>query len=188
MPVPCPGTGVEVWRRHPSGENHACKRLAVKTGLYFSTVVENALASFSTCVEIAGVMPNSPIELTGAEWAVVKAIWEKEPCTAPEVLERLAERTDWTYSTVRTLMDRMVAKGLLSVRKEGKLSWFQSLVNREQAQRGELLYALKHAFDGATAPLVRCLLDSHGLSEKELDELDALIRERRNSKPSTSGK
>lgn len=132
-------------------------------------------------------MPLSSIELTSAEWAVVKAIWEKEPCTAPEVLERLADRTDWTYSTVRTLMDRMVAKGLLAVRKEGKLSWFESRVNREQAQRGELLYALKHAFDGATAPLVRCLLDSRGLSEKELDELDALIRERRRSRKPSAG-
>lgn len=124
-------------------------------------------------------MPDESIELTEAEWSVVKAIWEREPCTAPEVLERLAERTDWSYSTVRTLMDRMVGKGILSVRKEGKLSWFRSRVSREQAQRGELLYALKHAFDGAMTPLVRCLLDTRGLTEKDLDELDSLIRERR---------
>ena len=124
-------------------------------------------------------MPRIPIELTEAEWRVIKAVWEKEPCTAPEVQERLRTETGWTYSTVRTLMDRMAAKGLLSARKEGKLTLFRSRATREQAQRGELMYALKHAFDGAMTPLVQCLLDTRGLTEKELDELEALIQERR---------
>lgn len=124
-------------------------------------------------------MPPSPIELTEAEWAVIKAVWEKEPCTAPEAQERLAQATGWTYSTVRTLMDRMVAKGLLAAEKAGKLTLFQSLVTREQAQQGELQYALKHAFDGALAPMVQCLLDSRGLTARDLDDLEALIQSRR---------
>lgn len=124
-------------------------------------------------------MAQAPIELTEAEWQVIKAVWEKEPCTAPEVQERLQSATGWTYSTVRTLMDRMAGKGLLDAEKEGKLTWFRSRVSREQAQRGELLYTLKHAFDGAMTPLVQCLLETRGLTEKDLDDLDALIRERR---------
>lgn len=125
-------------------------------------------------------MAQAPIELTEAEWRVIKAVWEKEPCTAPEVQDRLVAETGWTYSTVRTLLDRMTAKELLAAEKEGKLTWFRSRVSREQAQRGELLYTLKHAFDGAMTPLVQCLLETRGLTEKDLDALDALIRERRN--------
>jgi BlaI family penicillinase repressor len=125
------------------------------------------------------IMAQTPIELTEAEWQVIKAVWEKEPCTAPEVQERLQTATSWTYSTVRTFMDRMAAKGVLDAVKEGKLTWFRSRVSREQAQRGELLYTLKHAFDGAMTPLVQCLLETRGLTEKDLDDLDALIRERR---------
>ncbi len=118
-------------------------------------------------------------ELTEAEWSVIKAIWEKEPCTAPEIQERLAPATGWTYSTVRTLMDRMVGKGLLLAEKQGKLTWFRSAVTRLQAQRGELMYALKHAFDGALTPMVQCLLESRGISEAELKELETLIQARR---------
>lgn len=124
-------------------------------------------------------MSKPEIELTEAEWRVIKAIWEREPCTAPEVLGRVAEVTGWTYSTVRTLMDRMVGKGLLSATKEGKLTWFRSRVTRGEAQAGEVGYALKHAFDGALTPMVQCLLDTHGLSSRELEELEALIRARR---------
>jgi predicted transcriptional regulator len=128
-------------------------------------------------------MPKSPVELTEAEWHVIKAVWDREPCTAPEIQERLLGATGWTYSTVRTVMDRMVVKGLLAAKKEGKLTVFKSAVTRQQAQCGELRYTLKHAFDNALTPMVQCLLNTRGLTSKELDELDALIRAHRKRQP-----
>ena len=94
-------------------------------------------------------MPDQPVELTEAEWAIIKSVWEHEPTTAPAIQEKLSKATGWTYSTVRTFMDRMVAKGLLRAKKDGKTTTFTSAVTRDEAQRGELLYALKHAFNGA---------------------------------------
>jgi len=120
-------------------------------------------------------MPKTPVELTEAEWSIIKAIWETEPCTAPAIQELLAKPTGWTYSTVRTLMDRMVAKGVLNAKKEGKLTIYHSAVTREQAQRGELSYALKHAFNGALAPMMQCLLDTREISLEELDQLKKII-------------
>ena len=121
-------------------------------------------------------MPNLTTELTETEWILIKSVWEKEPCTAPSIQKRLHARTQWTYSTVRTIMDRMAAKGLLTSRKVGKVTFFRSSITREQAQRGELLYALKHAFNGALTPMVQCLLNTGELSSDELDSLEALIK------------
>jgi predicted transcriptional regulator len=59
-------------------------------------------------------MSKSKIELTEAEWRIIKAVWENEPCAAPDIQEKLFPQTQWAYSTVRTLMDRMVGKGLLT--------------------------------------------------------------------------
>jgi predicted transcriptional regulator len=124
-------------------------------------------------------MPTPEIELTEAEWSIIKAVWEKQPCAAPDVQERLAKKTAWTYSTVRTLMDRMVAKGLLTAEKVRNLTHYRSAVTREQAQRGELAYALKHAFNGALTPMLQCLLDTGDLSSEELAGIEALIKEKR---------
>src|SRR5947208_2806190 len=124
-------------------------------------------------------MPKAVIELTAAEWAIIKAVWESEPCGAPEVQQKLAKRTQWTYSTVRTLMDRMVSKGILAAEKTRNLTRYRSAVTREQAQRGELLYALKHAFNGALTPMVQCLLETGELSAKELAGLETLIKEKK---------
>ena len=115
------------------------------------------------------------IELTGSEWTIIKAVWENEPCTAPAVQEALFKQTEWTYSTVRTFMDRMVAKGLLKAEKTGKLSMYRSATTQAKARRGELLYALKHAFDGALAPMVQCLLDTKTVSSDELDQIKQMI-------------
>jgi len=124
-------------------------------------------------------MSKPSVELTEAEWSVIKAVWETEPCTAPAVQERLFKPMGWTYSTVRTLMDRMVAKGVLKAKKEGKLTIYQSAVTRAQAQHGELFYALKHAFNGALTPMVQCLLENHDVDADELAKLEALIKARK---------
>lgn len=126
-------------------------------------------------------MSKPTVELTGSEWSVIKAVWEAEPCTAPAIQEKLLKPTGWTYSTVRTLMDRMVVKGVLKAKKEGKLTIYQSAVTRAQAQHGELIYALKHAFNGALTPMVQCLLENNDLDHDELTKLEAMIKARKKS-------
>jgi len=121
-------------------------------------------------------MPKLEIELTEAEWTIIKAVWENEPCAAPAIQEKLFKRTEWTYSTVRTLMDRMVAKGLLTAEKVRNLTQYKSAITRAQARRGELLYALKHAFNGALTPMVQCLLETNDLSADELAKLESVIK------------
>jgi predicted transcriptional regulator len=78
-------------------------------------------------------------------------------------------------------MDRMVAKGLLTAEKVRNLTLYRSVVTREQAQRGELFYALKHAFNGALTPMVQCLLDTRDLSADELTKLESLIKAKKKS-------
>ena len=127
-------------------------------------------------------MPKQPVELTKAEWTIIKAVWNGEPCTAPEIQERLQKETQWTYSTVRTLMDRMAAKGLLRAEKVRNQTLYRSAVTREQAQRSELLYALKNAFNGALTPMVQCLLETEPLSAEDLTELESLIKSKKKGK------
>ena len=65
---------------------------------------------------------------------------------------------------------------VLSDEKARNLTLYRSAVTREQAQRGELFYALKHAFNGALTPMVQCLLDTANLSADELAKLESFIK------------
>ena len=126
-------------------------------------------------------MPKPSVELTESEWTIIKAVWDNATCAAPAIQEKLHKQTAWTYSTVRTLMDRMVAKDLLTAEKVRNLTLYRSMVTREQAQRGELFYALKHAFNGALTPMVQCLLNTRDLSDDELAKLESLIKAKKKS-------
>jgi BlaI family penicillinase repressor len=126
-------------------------------------------------------MPKKEIELTETEWTIIKAVWEQEPCTAPAIQHLLERETAWTYSTVRTLMDRMVAKGLLAANKERNVTLYSSVITRTQAQRGELLYALRNAFNGALTPMVQCLIEAGDINAKELAQLESLIKAKKKS-------
>ena len=124
-------------------------------------------------------MNDIPVELTEAEWKIIKAVWDAEPCDAPAVQRILFKKTAWTYSTVRTLLDRMAAKKLLAAEKVRNQTLYRSVVTPAQAQRGELLYALKHAFNGALTPMVQCLIENNDLSAEELAKLESLIKARK---------
>ena len=128
-------------------------------------------------------MPKPSVVLTEAEWAIIKAVWEHEPCAAPAIQEALHESRGWTYSTVRTLTDRMVAKRLLAAEKIRNLTLYRSAITRAEAQKGELLYALKNAFNGALTPMVQCLLQTGEISAGELAELELLIKEKKKKIP-----
>jgi BlaI family penicillinase repressor len=118
-------------------------------------------------------------ELTEAEWDIIEVVWAHEPCAAPTVQEELAARKKWTYSTVKTLMDRMVTKGLLTTERIRNLILYRSAVSQEDARRGELLRTVKRAFGGAFTPMMQFMVQSDALSPEELSHLEALIREKR---------
>ncbi len=118
-------------------------------------------------------------ELTEAEWDIIQVVWEREPCAAPEVQEELVARKKWTYSTVKTLMDRMVAKGLLKTERIRNLILYRAAIRRQEAQRGELLRTVQRAFGGAFTPLMQFMLDSDTLSQQELEALQEMIQKKR---------
>ena len=124
-------------------------------------------------------MAKKNYELTEGEWAIIQAGWDNEPGAAPTVQEELEAQKNWTYSTVKTMMDRMVTKGLLRTERIRNLILYRSVITKIQAQKGEIMRTVKRAFDGALTPMMQFLLDNHNLSQKQLNEMERLIKRKR---------
>jgi predicted transcriptional regulator len=116
------------------------------------------------------------VELTEAEWAIIRAVWEHQPCAVGTIQEALAASRGWAYSTVKTTMDRMVRKELLRVQQIRKLRVYRATVDEREARRGEFSRMLQRAFDGALAPMVQFLVEQEGLSAEEALQLREIAR------------
>ena len=122
------------------------------------------------------------VELTEAEWEIMKVIWEKEPCAAGTVQEKLTKERNRAYSTVKTTMDRMVEKGFLEIDKIRNLQLFKSRISQIDAKRGEFRKMLTRAFDGALTPMMQFLIEHEGLSNTEASQLRDLVNSAKKQK------
>jgi len=127
-------------------------------------------------------MKKENLELFESEWAILQAVWELEPCAAPTVQEALQSKKGWAYTTVKTMMDRMVKKGLLKTEKIRNLYLYSSVITQSQAQKSEIVRTLKRAFNGTLTPMMQFLIENDELSEEEYRYVERLIKERKRRK------
>ena len=131
-------------------------------------------------------MAKKGYQLTEAQWAILNTVWDNQPCTAPAVQEVLQSKRKWSYSTVKTIMDRMTEKGLLRTERIRNLILYRPAITRQKAQKREIMQTVKRAFDGALTPMMQFLLETRSLSGSELNELEKMIKKRRKSTAGTS--
>jgi BlaI family transcriptional regulator, penicillinase repressor len=128
------------------------------------------------------VMKKENLELFESEWAILQKVWQLEPCAAPTVQESLKGEKGWAYTTVKTMMDRMVKKGLLKTEKIRNLYLYHSVVTQSQARKSEITRTLQRAFDGTFTPMMQFLIENDQFSDEEYDHLEQLIKKRKHRK------
>ena len=133
-------------------------------------------------------MKKKNLELFETEWTILQRVWQLEPCAAPTVQEALQDEKGWAYTTVKTMMDRMVKKGLLKTEKIRNLYLYSSAVTQSQARKSEIARTLKRAFDGTFTPMMQFLIENNQLSEEEYRHMEQLIEKRKCAKDSLKNK
>ena len=109
------------------------------------------------------------------EWDLLEALWAAERATAREVSEALAKKRGWAVSTTKTLLDRMVIKGLLTARQVGIVWEYTPAMRPVDARRSAWADFVGTAFGGAAGPALHFLAKDAKLSRKELAELRMLL-------------
>ncbi|NLS91399.1 MAG: BlaI/MecI/CopY family transcriptional regulator [Planctomycetaceae bacterium] len=120
-------------------------------------------------------MSNPSAELGRAEWAVMEALWSRENSTATQLQHDLESQHHWAYSTVKTMLDRLVAKGFVKARRIGNVYEYTPNVHR----RSVVARAVDDLFDrvlaGSLTPMLDRLIESRRLSSAEIDELRQML-------------
>ncbi len=114
------------------------------------------------------------------ETEVMRVVWSLERATVPDVRKAIRWPKPLAYTTVMTVLSRLVEKGLLEREKEGRFYVYAPRVGQEAIAGSALRGVVERFYDGLGKRAVAQLLsEDESLEEEDLAALERLIRERR---------
>ncbi len=121
-----------------------------------------------------------PQDVTETELAILQVLWDQGQANRPQITAAVyPDGGPAQYATVQKLLERLEAKGFVrSLRQKGKLSFTATLAREEFLDR-RLQSLAEKVCGGSLTPLLLSLVRSPNLTPAELDELRAVIEQRR---------
>ena len=90
----------------------------------------------------------------------------------------------WAYTTVKTMLTRLVAKKAIAERKRGNTSVYDPLISQQSARKNAMRTFVDKVFGGTVEPIMHFLIEEKKLSDKDrrqliemLEEMDQSVRE-----------
>jgi BlaI family penicillinase repressor len=119
---------------------------------------------------------SKPPRISETEWEVMRVVWSRHPRSAQEIIETLAAEDDWHPKTVKTLLNRLVNKGALGFKKEGRAYLYRPLVAEADCVTAESESFLERVFGGSLKPMFAHFAETRKLSPAEIAELKRLLK------------
>ena len=118
------------------------------------------------------------MNISDAEWRVMRVVWQRRSVTAADVIEQLVPETGWNHRTVRTLLGRLVDKGALLAEQEGNRYVYRAKVTQPRCVREETRSFVDKVFDGDTAEMLIHFVQNEKIAPDQLDQLKQLLDEK----------
>lgn len=111
-----------------------------------------------------------------AEYAVMEVLWDAAPLTAAEVADRVPADRGWSMATVKTMLGRLLGKGVLTHEEDGRRYLYRPAVSRDDYAAQESARLVDRLFGGKVTPLVAHLAERDRLSPRDIAEIEALLK------------
>ncbi len=123
-------------------------------------------------------MPRKPsLQPTEVELDILNVLWDRGPSTVREVHDALQGQRSTGYSTTLKMMQVMHQKEMLKRDDSARPQKYRPARSREKTQQGLIDHLVNRAFGGAAGRMLVRALSSKQISDDELNEIKALIRE-----------
>jgi len=114
-------------------------------------------------------------KITRNELELLKICWELEEATVKEIHKETLKTRKRHYSTVKTILDIIVKKGFLNIRKVGPVGLYSPNVSKRKLM-GELVKDfVENVLNGDFAPIFIHFSKTTNLSEKEMECIREII-------------
>ena len=128
---------------------------------------------------MTSVKLNKPTE---GELEILQVLWNNNKASVRTVHETLLKVKDCGYTTTLKLMQIMFEKGLVSRDDSNKIHIYTANVTREKTQKQFLNKMIDSLFAGSSTNLVLQALGNHKASNEELEKIQALLNQLKQTK------
>ena len=114
---------------------------------------------------------NLACKISGSELEVMKILWRAEDALpVTEIREQLQKTKGWEPATIKTLISRLVSKGVVRQEKR-KVFYYSPAVSEKEYSTWATDDLIERIYNGSARQLVAALVHSDGLTQADLDEL-----------------
>jgi len=116
------------------------------------------------------------IPLTDLENAVMRVVWDSEPCSVEAVYEVVSRNRDLKETTIRTLLRRLEQKGYLQHDSEGRAYVYRATERPRSLAARAVRQIIDRFCQGSVEELVSGMVDAKMLSKSEMSRLEEFVR------------
>jgi BlaI family transcriptional regulator, penicillinase repressor len=116
-------------------------------------------------------------DLSRAEYDVLRGLWPLGQGSVREVHDAIQAETNWAYTTTKTVMDRMAAKGLLERSQQHGAFVYRPLISRPAGLARFVRFFADRVLERDLSLVLGLFKDSESLTTQELDELKRLVED-----------
>lgn len=113
--------------------------------------------------------------LTEVELELMCTLWKLGEGSVADVLAELPKERKLAYTSVSTILRILEQKEILNTRKEGRGHIYIPAISKSDYEGKSLKHMMTNVFDGAPVALVKQLLNTVSITEKDLEDIKALI-------------
>ena len=119
-------------------------------------------------------------KLSDFEFEVLQLLWQMNEASTPELHQVIAGGRDVSYSTVRTIVDRLEQKGAIErCAHEGRAISFRPLLGEAQVSKSLVQAFIERVFAGKPRPLLSHLLENESLNLDDVRYLESLLAKKK---------
>lgn len=129
----------------------------------------------SITTNVIEVCEVSKYNISEAEWKVMECLWHEHDLTLKQIADKL-KGAKWSYTTIRTMVTRLMEKGVIGADKSSTSNFkYFAVAPEKECKLEETKSFLTRVFDGSIAMMVSTLARQEALSKEEISELKKII-------------
>jgi BlaI family transcriptional regulator, penicillinase repressor len=116
-----------------------------------------------------------PPDVSPAEHNILRGLWATGPASIRELHDHILNETGWAYTTTKTVMDRMVGKGLLERSNVHGVFVYKTKISRAAGLARFVRFFADRVVQRDMSVVLGLFKESEALDDADIIELKSLI-------------